>query len=232
MLRRDPMSTRSWRVGPRLGSCPLVFAALLQCQTAGRPTWPGQPRKGAQQTARLHDRALEKDGKIHADITENMFGIYVTYGRGYILSGHVFTKSLCAGLWYECLLHIGTQWVPRGRRRMFTGIVPYPTGCCFVLLLSVDNVQRSRTSPVQGQTWWPTAPRCGTPTPFATILPGRVHDSVPLTFVVSEYVSCRILRYRPPTSGVSLYAPATMLGLRFKQDNCIVSPQSVCSYVK
>ena len=32
--------------------------------------------------------------------------------------------------------------------------------------------------------------------------------------------------------GLSLCAPATMLGLCFKQNNCIVSPQSVCSYVK
>jgi len=53
-----------------------------------------------------------------------------------------------------------------------------------------------------------------------------VHVSVYSTFVVSKYVSHSILRYWP----VSPCAPATMLGLRFKQDTCIVSPQSVVSY--
>jgi len=77
----------------------------------------------------------------------------------------------------------------------------------------------------------PTAPRCGTPTLFAASLQGRVLDSVYLTVVVSEYVSRKTLRYRPTTSAVSPCAPATILGLRFKQDTCIVGPQNVCSYV-
>jgi len=50
--------------------------------------------------------------------------------------------------------------------------------------------------------------RCGTAIPFAMLLLGRVHDRVYLTFVVSENVSRKILRYQPTTSGVSPCAPA------------------------
>ena len=43
-----------------------------------------------------------------------------------------------------CILAPGESQA-RGHRRTFAGILPYPSGCCLVLLLSVDNVPSSRT---------------------------------------------------------------------------------------
>jgi len=37
--------------------------------------------------------------------------------------------------------------VLRGHRRTFAGIHPYPSGCCCVPLISVENAKRSRTFP-------------------------------------------------------------------------------------
>ena len=51
-------------------------------------------RVGLTYTLNQATRALEKDGKRHNYITENMFGIYVIYGRSKVLS----RKSLCAGV--------------------------------------------------------------------------------------------------------------------------------------
>jgi len=88
---------------------------------------------------------------------------------------------------------------------------------------------QARSHPQKNKTI--NAPRYSSATSVAMILWGCVQDSVCSTFIVSEYVSRSILRYQPTTSGVSPCAPATMLGLCFKHNNCIVLPQSVGSYV-
>jgi len=64
-----------------------------------------------------------------------------------------------------------------------------PERVLFFLLLCVDDVKVRGPYQVFCHARRPGAPRCGTPTTFATILLGCVHDSVYLTVDVPEYVS-------------------------------------------
>jgi len=113
-----------------------------------------------------------------------------------------------------------SESVPRDRHRMFAGIHPYLSGCCFVLLFSVDNVTSSRTSSSlrpRAATCWPKAQY---PYPVCFDF-GRASTRQRVLDVCCVWIRI-VFRYRPPTSGVSPFVPATILGLFFKQDNCIV----------
>ena len=60
------------------------------------------------------------------------------------------TRCFLICLRQACDMNACCIWGPRespGRRRTLTGMVPYPSGCCLVLLLRVCNVKSLRTFP-------------------------------------------------------------------------------------
>ena len=108
----------------------------------------------------------------------------------------------------------------------------FPSWCCcaFTYNRSCKTSINFFQSSTMGDDLLP-AVRCPYPACYNFDIPGtrqRVLD----VCCVCACVLHRIWKYPPPTSGVSPFVPATMLGLLSNQDNCIVSPQSVNSCVK
>jgi len=116
-----------------------------------------------------------------------------------------------------------------GRSQVF---IPTRAGVVLSLLLSVDNVKSSRTFSSLRPLVATCCPKVRYPYPVCYDFARLSTRQRVLTVDESENISRRILRYQPRTPGVSPCAPATMLGLRFKQHTCIFSQHSVVSYVK
>jgi len=110
-----------------------------------------------------------------------------------------------------------------GRRWTFAGTDLHFSDSCFVLLPSLYSVKKYDTNDYQvsSQMRRHTTQRFSTQTPLVAILPGCIHDSVYLTFILLKMVHI-ILKCLPTTSGVLFFATAIILGLLFKQETCIL----------
>jgi len=102
-----------------------------------------------------------------------------------ILSGDSLRFGLSdAGLWHDCVLCIGTLWVPTARRLTLTGIDPCPSAGALFCLVALYTWCKKLEDLLKSLRW-PAPTRCGT---LTVVLLGWLHDSVYLTFVVPEYV--------------------------------------------